>query len=222
MRRTWVRLLAAFVLWAGIFLLCLLPVRGGLTLYFEIPPEAEGYSFRFAPEGIVGVSDSRLNRGIRLLGRRRGGQLLRQRDPHGAQGAPFRDPQRQRHGQLYGLGLPHGLPVSVSADGGLHHPRGRAAREKTPLLFIPCHGRTRPCDLSDAQRHLPPRHGAALPARRERGNSLVAARRRHRFGADLHALDGGGARRLLADPRRQRSGTRAFGPPTCSASPSPC
>ena len=136
----------------------------------------------------------RLDRGIRLLGRRRGGQLLRQRDPHGAQGAPFRDPQRQRHGQLYGLGLPHGLPVSVSADGGLHHPRGRAAREKTPLLFIPCHGRTRPCDLSDAQRHLPPRHGAALPARRERGNSLVAARRRHRFGADLHALDGGGAR----------------------------
>ena len=61
MRRTWVRLLAAFVLWAGIFLLCLLPVRGGLTLYFEIPPEAEGYSFRFAPEGIVGVSDSRLS-----------------------------------------------------------------------------------------------------------------------------------------------------------------
>ena len=61
MRRTWVRLLAAFALWAGVFLLCLLPARGALTLYFEVPPEAEGYSFRFAPEGIVGVSDSELS-----------------------------------------------------------------------------------------------------------------------------------------------------------------
>ena len=53
MRRTWIQLLAAFLLWALVFALCLGFVRGSLTLYFEVPPEAEGVSLRFEPEGIV-------------------------------------------------------------------------------------------------------------------------------------------------------------------------
>lgn len=60
MKRTWIWLLAAFALWAGLFLLCLFSVRGGLTLYFEVPPEATGRALRFEPEGIVREADSRL------------------------------------------------------------------------------------------------------------------------------------------------------------------
>lgn len=58
MKRTWVRLLAAFILCAAVFLLCLCLGRGGLTLYFEVPPEATDVSFRFAPEGIVEAAES--------------------------------------------------------------------------------------------------------------------------------------------------------------------
>ena len=47
-KTTCLRLLAVFALWAGIFALCLCLGRGGLTLYFEVPPEAAGVSFRFA------------------------------------------------------------------------------------------------------------------------------------------------------------------------------
>ena len=59
MRRTWIRLLAALTLCVGAFALCLCLGRGGLTLYFEIPPEATGVSFRFEPEGIVRQTESR-------------------------------------------------------------------------------------------------------------------------------------------------------------------
>ena len=61
MKKTWIRLLAALVLWAGVFALCLWLGRGGLTLYFEVPPEATGVSFRFEPEGIVRQTESRVS-----------------------------------------------------------------------------------------------------------------------------------------------------------------
>ena len=61
MQRTWTRLLAAFVLWVVIFGLCLAFGRGGLTLYFEIPPEATGVSLRFEPEGIVREAERRVS-----------------------------------------------------------------------------------------------------------------------------------------------------------------
>ena len=61
MRRTWIRLLAALTLCVGAFALCIALGRGGLTLYFEIPPEATGVSFRFEPEGIARVTDSRVS-----------------------------------------------------------------------------------------------------------------------------------------------------------------
>ena len=53
MRRTWIRILAALAAWILVFGLCLLLGRGGLTLNFEVPPEAVGMSLRYAPEGIV-------------------------------------------------------------------------------------------------------------------------------------------------------------------------
>ena len=55
------QLLAAFALWAAVFALCLFLSPGGLTLYFEIPPEATGYSLRFEPEGIVRDTESRVS-----------------------------------------------------------------------------------------------------------------------------------------------------------------
>ena len=61
MRRTWIRLLAALTLCVGAFALCIALGRGGLTLYFEIPPEATGVSFRFEPEGIVRQTESRVS-----------------------------------------------------------------------------------------------------------------------------------------------------------------
>ena len=61
MRRVWIRLLAAFVLWVAVFALCLGFGRGGLTLYFEIPPEATGVSVRFEPEGIVREAERRIS-----------------------------------------------------------------------------------------------------------------------------------------------------------------
>ena len=61
MRKTWLQLLAAFALWAAVFALCLFLSPGGLTLYFEIPPEANGASLRFEPEGIVRQTESRIS-----------------------------------------------------------------------------------------------------------------------------------------------------------------
>ncbi len=61
MRKLWFRLLAALAVCAALFALCLCLGRGGLTLYFEIPPEATGVSFRFEPEGIVRQTESRIS-----------------------------------------------------------------------------------------------------------------------------------------------------------------
>ncbi len=61
MKKTWMRLLAALLIWVCVFALCLLFGGRGLTLYFEVPTEATGYSLRFAPEGVVRVTDSRLS-----------------------------------------------------------------------------------------------------------------------------------------------------------------
>ncbi len=58
MRRLYLCLAAAFALWAGVFALCLVFGGGGLTLYFEVPPEAAGMSFCTEPEGIVELADS--------------------------------------------------------------------------------------------------------------------------------------------------------------------
>lgn len=61
MKKTWLLLLAALALWIGVFALCLCFGRGGLTLYFEVPPEAEGVSLRFEPEGVVRSTESVLS-----------------------------------------------------------------------------------------------------------------------------------------------------------------
>ena len=61
MRRTWIRLLAALAVWTAVFALCLGFGRGGLTLYFEIPPEATDVSFRFEPEGIVRAAETQVS-----------------------------------------------------------------------------------------------------------------------------------------------------------------
>ena len=55
------QLLAAFAVWALVFALCLCFGRGGLTLYFEVPPEAEDVSLRFEPEGIIREAGSSLS-----------------------------------------------------------------------------------------------------------------------------------------------------------------
>ena len=60
MKKTGIRLLAALLGWICVFALCLLLGGRGLTLYFEVPTDATGYSFRFAPENVVRVADSRL------------------------------------------------------------------------------------------------------------------------------------------------------------------
>ena len=61
MRRTWIRLLAALALCVGVFVLCVALGGGGLTLYFEVPPEATGFSLRLEPEGIVQAASSRVS-----------------------------------------------------------------------------------------------------------------------------------------------------------------
>ncbi len=61
MKKASVRLLLALALWIGVFALCLCLGRGGLTLYFEVPPESTGVSVRFEPEGIVRASRSELS-----------------------------------------------------------------------------------------------------------------------------------------------------------------
>ena len=57
--RPGVQLLAALLLWAVVFAAFLRFGGGGLTLFYEIPPEAAGHSFLFAPEGIVRLAESR-------------------------------------------------------------------------------------------------------------------------------------------------------------------
>ena len=61
MRKTGVRLSAAFAALLAVFALCLRLGSGGLTLYFEIPPEATAFSVRFEPEGIVRAAESRVS-----------------------------------------------------------------------------------------------------------------------------------------------------------------
>ena len=61
MRRTWIRLLAALAVWTAVFALCLGLGRRGLTLYFEIPPEATDVSLRIEPEGIVRQAENRIS-----------------------------------------------------------------------------------------------------------------------------------------------------------------
>ena len=61
MEKTWVRLIAAFAVCLLAFALCLCLGPGGLTLYFEIPPEASGCSVSVEPEGIVRQTESHIS-----------------------------------------------------------------------------------------------------------------------------------------------------------------
>ena len=54
-------LLAALLFWALVFAAFLRFGGGGLTLFYEVPPEAAGYRFAFEPEGIVEVAESRVS-----------------------------------------------------------------------------------------------------------------------------------------------------------------
>ena len=54
-------LLAAVLFWLGVFALYLHFSDSGLTLFFEVPPEASGSVFQFHPEGLVRLADSRLS-----------------------------------------------------------------------------------------------------------------------------------------------------------------
>lgn len=56
-----VRLLAAALFWVCVLFLCLHIGGGGLTLFYEVPPNAAGHSFIFRPEGIAEVSESKLS-----------------------------------------------------------------------------------------------------------------------------------------------------------------
>lgn len=56
-----VRFLAAALVWALVFFLCLRIGGGGLTLFYEVPPDAAGYDFSFRPEGIVQAAESTLS-----------------------------------------------------------------------------------------------------------------------------------------------------------------
>ena len=69
--RPGVQLLAAALLWILVFAAFLRFGGGGLTLFYEIPPEATGHSLSFSPEGIVRVAESRVSEdgvelGVRL------------------------------------------------------------------------------------------------------------------------------------------------------------
>ena len=60
-------LLAALLFWALVFAAFLRFGGGGLTLFYEVPPEAAGYRFAFEPEGIVEVAQSSVSEdGIEL------------------------------------------------------------------------------------------------------------------------------------------------------------
>ena len=57
MKRVLLQLFAALMFWAAVFALCL-NLSGGLTLFFEVPPEATGMSFRFEKEDVVSLTQS--------------------------------------------------------------------------------------------------------------------------------------------------------------------
>ena len=61
MKKVLLQLAAALLLCAAVFALCLGFGRGGLTLYYEVPPEATGWSFRFEPEGVVSLAESEMS-----------------------------------------------------------------------------------------------------------------------------------------------------------------
>ena len=61
MKRLGLWLLAAFVFWTAVFSIGLCAGDGGLTLYFEVPPEAEGMEMSFIPEGVVRMRESRVS-----------------------------------------------------------------------------------------------------------------------------------------------------------------
>ena len=72
-KRPGVQLLAAALLWLLVFAAFLRFGGGGLTLFYEIPPEATGHSLRFEPEGIVRVAESSVSEdGIELAVRLEG------------------------------------------------------------------------------------------------------------------------------------------------------
>ena len=54
-------LLLAALVWLCAFALFLRFSGGGMKLFFEVPPEATGWEFRFSPEGIAHVEESRLS-----------------------------------------------------------------------------------------------------------------------------------------------------------------
>ena len=49
-------LLLSALVWLCVFALFLRFGGGGLTLFFEIPPEATGWEMQFSPEGIAHVT----------------------------------------------------------------------------------------------------------------------------------------------------------------------
>ncbi|MCR5136603.1 MAG: YdcF family protein [Oscillospiraceae bacterium] len=61
MKKLFFQILAALLLWTAVFALCLCFGAKGLTLYFEVPPDATGYSIRSDPEGIVNIAETELD-----------------------------------------------------------------------------------------------------------------------------------------------------------------
>ena len=53
-----IQLLGAVLFWCLVFAAVLRFSGGGLTLFYEIPPEAAGHSFTFRPEGVVRIAES--------------------------------------------------------------------------------------------------------------------------------------------------------------------
>lgn len=60
MKKTLIQILAASLLWLCVLCLCIRLGGDGLTLYFEMPPEADGMEMRFSPEQVVQLADSRI------------------------------------------------------------------------------------------------------------------------------------------------------------------
>ncbi len=60
MKKGILQILAAALFWIAVLFLCLRLGGGGLTLYYEVPPDAERMEVRFEPEGIVQLEESRI------------------------------------------------------------------------------------------------------------------------------------------------------------------
>ena len=60
MKKTLIQIFAANLIWLSVLCLCIRFGGDGLTLYFELPPEAKGMEIRFSPEEIVQLADSRV------------------------------------------------------------------------------------------------------------------------------------------------------------------